>query len=215
MQIAKARHKALKKLSIKNLNFNPFLLKILNLNRPKKIAEFMINERLERSVVTSFGSRIQKIAKLVGGKGTGVEGGDIFIERENKRYYIQMKAGPNTPNKDLVKMINQLLLSATRRNAGSIAILGMTYGTKEKVSDIIKRYSQIDWKIGKEFWNFIGGEGIAEEIYEIISEINEEYRQDGQTFTELYNIKFTELETAIKEKYGDSIDWEKLFEDNM
>ena len=140
--IARSRHNALKKLSIAGLNFNPFLLRILNLNSPEKIAEFMINERLERSVVTSFGSRIQKIAKLIGGKGTGVEGGDIFIEKKGRRYYIQMKAGPNTPNKNLVQMINQLLVSATRRNAGSIALLGMTYGNRAKVSGIIRKYSQ-------------------------------------------------------------------------
>lgn len=216
MGVAKARHNALKKLSINNLNFNPFLLRVLNLDSPKKIAEFMINERLERSVVTSFGSRIQKVAKLVGGKGTGVEGGDILVEKEGKRYYVQMKAGPNTPNKDLVSMINQLLRSATRRNAGSIALLGMTYGTREQVSGIIKGYSHIDWKIGREFWEFIGEKGLAHEIYEIIAEINKEYKQDGMTFNELYEEKLKELENTIKEQYGESESmWKKLFENNM
>lgn len=176
----------------------------------------MINERLERSVVTSFGTRIQKIAKLIGGKGTGVEGGDIFIERKGKRYYIQMKAGPNTPNKDLVNMINQLLRSATRRNAGSVALLGMTYGNREKVSDIIKRYSHVDWKIGEEFWNFIGGKGIAIEIYRIIDEVNKEYSEEGITFEELYRKKLQFLENAIKKRYGKGDDmWQRLFDDNM
>lgn len=178
----------------------------------------MINERLERSVVTSFGSRIQKIAKLIGGKGTGVEGGDIFIERKGKRYYIQMKAGPNTPNKDLVGMINKLLLSATRRNAGSIALLGMTYGKRENVSNIIRGYSQIDWKIGKEFWEFIGNKGIAQEIYKVIAEVNLEFKEKekGKTFSQLYDEKLYELEEAIREKYGEGEEmWEKLFRDNM
>lgn len=176
----------------------------------------MINERLERSVVTSFGSRIQKIAKLIGGKGTGVEGGDIFIEKKGRRYYIQMKAGPNTPNKDLVEMINRLLLSAIRRNSGSIALLGMTYGNRKKVSGIIRRYSQIDWKIGREFWEFIGTKGIAWEIYEIIAEVNQEFREEGKTFSQLYEEKLSELQSAIRKKYGeDAKMWERLFEDNM
>ena len=191
-------------------------MRILNLDSPEKIAEFMINERLERSVVTSFGSRIQKIAKLIGGKGTGVEGGDIFIERTGKRYYIQMKAGPNTPNKDLVRMINQLLLSATRRNAGSIALLGMTYGKREKVSNIIRGYSQVDWKIGREFWEFIGYRGIAQEIYEIIGEVNKEFKEEGKTFSQLYDEKLDELQEAIRKKYGEEEKlWERLFKDNM
>ncbi|MFN3479492.1 MAG: PmeII family type II restriction endonuclease [Thermodesulfovibrionales bacterium] len=216
LAIARSRHNALEKLDINNLNFNPFLLKILNLDTPRKIAEFMINERLERSVVTSFGTRIQKIAKLIGGKGTGVEGGDIFIEKKGKRYYIQMKAGPNTPNKDLVNMINQLLRSATRRNAGSIALLGMTYGKREKVSDIIKRYSHVDWKIGKEFWDFIGGKGIAGEVYSIIDEVNREYSEQGITFKELYEGKVEALENSIRERYGEGEDmWQRIFDDNM
>ena len=159
---------------------------------------------------------IKKVAKLVGGKRTGVEGGDILVEKEGKRYYVQMKAGPNTPNKDLVSMINQLLRSATRRNAGSIALLGMTYGTREQVSGIIKGYSHIDWKIGREFWEFIGEKGLAHEIYEIIAEINKEYKQDGMTFNELYEEKLKELENTIKEQYGESESmWKKLFENNM
>ncbi len=176
----------------------------------------MINERLERSVVTSFGARIQKIAKMIGGKGTGVEGGDIFIEKKGKRYYIQMKAGPNTPNKDLVNMINQLLRSATRRNAGSIALLGMTYGKREKVSNIIKKYSHVDWKIGREFWDFIGGKGIANEIYRIIDEVNKEYSEQGLTFKELYERKLQSLENAIRDIYGEDENmWQRLFDDNM
>jgi len=171
----------------------------------------MLNERLERSVVTSFGSRIQKIAKLIGGVGTGVEGGDILIEKEGKRYYIQMKAGPNTPNKDLVTMINRLLQSAIRRDPGSIALLGMTYSNRKRVSGIIRGYSQIDWKIGREFWEFIGTHGVAEKIYDLIADVNNEIDD-----TQLYEKKLLALETAIKERYGEGeAMWEKLFEDNM
>lgn len=148
--IAKSRHNALKKLSIKNLNFNPFLLRILNLD------------------------------------------------------------------KDLVRMINQLLLSATRRNAGSIALLGMTYGNREKVSNIIHGYSQVDWKIGKEFWEFIGHKGVAQEIYKIIAEVNKEFEEKGKTFSQLYDEKLFELQEAIRKRYdeGEKM-WDKLFKDNM
>lgn len=172
----------------------------------------MLNERLERSAVTSYGSRIQAIAKLLGVRGTGAEGGDLYLEKYGKRFYIQMKAGPNTPNKDLVTVINKLLKSATRRNAGSIALLGMTYGTRKRVSGIIKKYSELDWKIGREFWNFIiGGKRVAEELFEIIAEVNKEI-DDGA----LYEEKLLALENAIKEKYGEGeAMWARLFEDNM
>lgn len=96
-EIAKKRFKALDSISLSNLNFNPFLLRALNLDTPKKIAEFMIGQRLERSVVTSYGNRIQKVAKLLSERGTGVEGADIRKEKEGRTYYIQIKSGPNTP----------------------------------------------------------------------------------------------------------------------
>jgi hypothetical protein len=218
-EIAKKRFKALDSISLSNLNFNPFLLRALNLDTPKKIAEFMIGQRLERSVVTSYGSRIQKVAKLLSERGTGVEGADIRKEKEGRTYYIQIKSGPNTPNKDITESTNRLLQSATRRNKGSIALLGMTYGNPERVSGIIKGYSAVDWVVGRDFWKFISDDShCAEEIFKIIGEVVEEFvPDDGDPYPVRYKKKLAELTQAIREKYGDGGEemWRKLFEDNM
>jgi len=218
-EIAKKRFKALASISVDNLNFNPFLLRALNLDTPRKIAEFMINQRIERSVVTSYGSRIQKVAKLLSERGTGVEGADIRKEKQGRTYYIQIKSGPNTPNKDITESTNRLLQSATRRNKGSVALLGMTYGNPERVSGIIKGYSAVDWLVGREFWEFISDDPhCAEEIFKIIAEVAEEFVPDkGAPYPVRYQEKIEELTQAIKARYGDGGEdmWERLFRDNM
>ena len=86
--IAQARFNALDKLSIETLDFNPFLLRLLGFETPREIAEFMVTQRTERGAVTSYGQRIQTIAKLITTRGTGVEGADICKEKNGRRYCL-------------------------------------------------------------------------------------------------------------------------------
>ena len=218
--IASRKYKTLKEIDTTNLDYNPYLLRLLNLNTPEEIATFMVNQRVERSVVTSYGFRIQNIARALSERGTGVEGADICKEVGGKRYYIQIKAGPNTPNKDITSTINTLLKSAMRRNQGSVALLGMTYGTREQVSGIIQSYSHIDWIIGREFWGFISGDKNAySEIFRMVKDISDHYRPnpDDLQFQELLRVKIDSIACQIRLKYGDGGDemWSKLLEDNM
>ena len=217
--IAQARFNALDKLSIETLDFNPFLLRLLGFETPREIAEFMVTQRTERGAVTSYGQRIQTIAKLITTRGTGVEGADICKEKNGRRYYIQMKAGPNTPDKDILQQINTLLQGAIRRNHGSVALLGMTYGKRDRVSSIIQKYSQINWLIGKEFWEFISDDPhFARTLFEIVQDISDNYIPDGGLpFHQRYAQKVDELTRQIQQKYGDGGPemWEKIFQDNL
>lgn len=218
--IAEKKFKTLQKINVGKIDLNPYLLRLLSLNTAQEIAEFIVSQRIERSVVTSYGSRIQTIARILADEGgTGVEGADICKVREGKRHYIQIKSGPNTPNKDITKMINSLMAGATRRNHGSIALLGITYSTRENVSNIIRQYSQIDWLIGREFWTFIGDNpATAHEIFNIIKEVSDTPKTEGsETYSSLLGRKVGEIASQLRERYGDSGDemWEKMFEDNM
>ena len=41
-------------------------------------------------------------------------------------------------------------------------------------------------------------------------------KEEGKTFSQLYDEKLNELQNAIRKKYGEGEKmWEKLFEDNM
>lgn len=217
--IAKARFAALDKISIGTLDFNPFLLRLLGFETPREIAEFMVTQRTERGAVTSYGTRIQAIAKLITTRGTGVEGADICKEKNGCRYYIQVKAGPNTPDKDIVQQINTLLSGATRRNHGSVALLGMTYGKRDRVSSIIRRYSQIDWLIGKEFWEFISDDPMfVQTLFGIVQDVADNYIPDGGLpFRARYTQTVEELAKQIQQKYGDGGPemWDRIFQENI
>src|SRR3990172_7282482 len=202
--ISEQKYKAIDSIQIEEMDFNPFLLKILGFETPEEIAEFMIAQRFERSPVTSYGARIQSIAKEITERGTGVEGADICKERDGHRYYIQMKAGPNTVNKDISSEINKLLKSAIRRNSGSVALLGMTYGKRERVSSVIRKYSDVDWIIGREFWEFISEDAeCAKEIFDIAIELTDKVPDGGLPFRERYRAKVEALAEQIRSKYGE------------
>lgn len=216
-ELASKRFQIVDEIRVEDLDFNPYLLCILGFETPEEIAEFMVAQRVERSIVTSYGQRIQKIAKEIAGRGTGVEGADICKEVRGRRYYIQVKAGPNTINKDISSEINRLLSSAIRRNHGSVALLGMTYGKRDRVSSIIQRYSQIDWLIGREFWAFISDDpDCAKKIYEIAREVVQSIPDGGRPYRDRYKAKVQEIANEIRRRYGDGPGmWDRLFEDNM
>ncbi len=221
----KDRINTIRSLRIDDLNINPFLIRILSnemgLSDARSIVKWLINQRLERGTVTSFGIALQEAAKVFS-EGTGVEGADVLKTKHGRHYHIQVKSGPNTIPKDLGVRISQLLRSAQRRNRGSIALFGMCYGNKQQVSSIVKKYVEkeggINWLTGREFWGFISDDpNCIEEIYKIAAQVGEEFRDiKGQTLSEILNAKIRELQRQFEELYGKSGDsmWENLLKHN-
>lgn len=190
--------RAIQRLRIEDLNINPFLIRILakemGLKDAASIVKWLISQRLERGMVTSFGLALQEVAKVFS-EGTGVEGADILKTKEGRRYYIQVKSGPNTIPKDLGVRISQLLRSAQRHNRGSVALFGMCYGSREQVSSIVQKYVEreggVEWLSGREFWEFISGTPeCVEEIFEIAAQVGENFQSsDGRTLAQLLEDK--------------------------
>ncbi|MEW6274218.1 MAG: PmeII family type II restriction endonuclease [Bacillota bacterium] len=219
------RARTIRKLRIHDLDINPFLLRLLsselNLNNAEAIVRWLVNQRLERGTVTSFGLALQNAAKVFS-EGTGVEGADILKTKNGRHYHIQVKSGPNTVPKDLGVRIAQLLRSAQRRNKGSVALYGMCYGSKERVSSIVKKYVQeeggIDWVSGREFWEFISGDPeCLDEIYKIAADVGKTFKdKKGQSLTEVLAAKVNELIAEFVKIYGKSgnLMWEKLLAHN-
>lgn len=219
------RVKTIQKLKMSDLDINPFLIRILSyelgLDTPKAIVRWLVNQRLERGTVTSFGIALQDAAKVFS-EGTGVEGADILKTKKGRHYHIQVKSGPNTIPKDLGVRIAQLLRSAQRRNRGSIALYGMCYGNKTRVSSIVKKYVQeeggVDWISGKEFWEFISDDPqCVEEIYEIAAEVGRTFKDSkGRSLSQVIEDKIQQLTKEFEKIYGKSGNkmWEKLLEDN-
>ena len=219
------RARTIRRLKIQDLHINPFLIRILanelKLKDARTIVRWLVNQRLERGTVTSFGLVLQEVAKVFS-EGTGVEGADIQKTREGRRYYIQVKSGPNTVPKDMGERISQLLRSARRRNRGSEALFGMCYGNREQVSGIVRQYVEkeggIDWLAGREFWRFISDDPhCVDEIYQLVADASQNFRDDqGMTLAQIIKAKVQELEKEFTKMYGERGDemWRKLLEHN-
>ncbi len=224
-QFLRNRARTIRRLKIEDLNINPFLIRILTkemgLNEAKSIVRWLVGQRLERGTVTSFGIALQDAAKVFS-EGTGVEGADILKTKQGRHHHIQVKSGPNTIPKDLGVRISQLLRSAQRRNRGSAVLFGMCYGSKRQVSSIVRKYVEeeggVEWKTGREFWEFISEDpNCIDEIYDIAAEVGEEFSDaQGQTLSEILDAKIEELERQFEDLYGKSGSsmWQNLLKRN-
>lgn len=191
----------------KEFNINPFLASYLakfltGKTDTESIAKALIYARtLSTSITTSFGQNSQKftgeISKAVGSTTSGI---DIeFIDQiDGRKKYCQLKAGPNTINKDDVTTIDGHFTATknlARTNNLQIGlndlIVGVLYGERCELSS---HYKTIESKhhypvyIGKEFWHRLtGDEGFYLELTDAVASVAAEF--DG---TEI-------LEKTIKE----------------
>ena len=156
-------------------NINPFLFKYLanfltGNDKPESIAKALVLPRiLGASINTSFGMKIQTlISTLFEGLGSTTQGIDIeFIDAiDNRKKYCQLKAGPNTINKDdITTIINHFqgvrnLARTNNLNVGiNDMIVGIVYG---EISEISSHYKKIGESypviIGKDFWHRLTGQ---------------------------------------------------------
>lgn len=121
----------LERLTIDHLKFNVLLTRVtatmLELSTPEAVLRSRLAQHLERGSVTAFGTTLQSIAKDIAGEATGVAGADIMLTRGGRHYYIQVKSGPDTANRDIAQNISTLLNSARVRDPESICLFGVCY----------------------------------------------------------------------------------------
>jgi hypothetical protein len=161
----------------KEFNINPFLVNYLanfltGDNSPESIAKALVYPRvLGTSITTSFGTNMQRFAsEVLEGFGSMISGIDIEFEDQvdGKRKYCQLKAGPNTINKDDVETISGHFTAAknlARTNNLAIGyndlIVGVLYGTNAELNSHYKRLvSQYSHPVivGQDFWHRLTGD---------------------------------------------------------
>lgn len=182
-EIAESHMQNTKKLRLSSFNLNPFLDKykanFLTGNASAlSIAKALVYPRvLGSSINTTFGNKLQKFCStILEGYASTTSGIDIeFIDLlDGRRKYCQVKAGPNTINKDDVKTIEdhfQSIKNLARTNNLNIGfndlVVGVFYGEPKELSghykNIQKNYPVY---IGKEFWHRLTGD---ENFYTIIT----------------------------------------------
>lgn len=214
----------LEQLTLSSLKFNVILLRVsaqtLELDTPEKLMRYRLAQHLERGSVTAMGNALQAIARVIA-EATGVAGADIMRERAGRRYYVQVKSGPDTANKDIAQNIATLLNSARARDPGAVCMMGVCYGRPEQISGITQRELQtrgVALTIGREFWEFISDDpDCMAELLELAGMVTEE-RPDGElSFAERVERKLQALALEFSDSYGDELDddaWERFLSDN-
>src|SRR3989338_5253509 len=76
-----------------DMAINPFLASALKLNTEEEVLKFFVLQRLQRGMVTSFGSLLQEIAKALDSDAK-TEDVDLVIKKDGKPHYVQLKSGP-------------------------------------------------------------------------------------------------------------------------
>jgi len=205
---------------VSNLNFhdfdiNPLLAKALNLDTPRKVVAFNVYQTITRSIVTSWGYTVQRLAKSVGScvdndyKGSTGTNFDVVKKLSECDYYIQIKSGPNDMNVGMVTSLNREIAELERNKPGSKAILGMTYGTRSRISgQILGNLSggPDKMKIGRELWDFLSEkEGFHKDLFNLLDDASKGLLNNS--FIELIEAKINELEDYwTKTHAGKSLD---------
>jgi hypothetical protein len=183
-EIARNHVRNTENLRLKKFNINPFLVRykarFLNGNDDAlSIARALVYPRvLGTSIDTTFGTALQKYcSQILEGFASTTSGIDIeFIDKlDGRRKYCQVKAGPNTINRDDVPTIKghfDGVRNLARTNHLSIGlndlIVGVFYGTPKQLSGHYRTLNN-DYPVivGQEFWHRLTGH---EDFYEILSE---------------------------------------------
>lgn len=158
-------------------NINPFLVHYLsnflagNSDRINLAKALIYPRVLGTSITTSFGTNIQRFANdVLDSFGSTTSGIDIeFIDQiDLKKKYCQLKAGPNTINKDDVETLSghfRSVIHLGRTNNLSIShdqlIVGVIYGERSELSGHYRRLeTQYYHPVhpGKDFWHRLTGD---------------------------------------------------------
>lgn len=166
--------------------YNPFILRYLACSIDGEVSAMSLAKALfyprvlGTSINTIFGNQIQSFIAnvLPHSEGTIVDGMDIqFVDAEDGRTkYCQVKAGPNTINKDDVKTIVdhfQKALNLSRTNKMHLAaddfVLGILYGTTMS-ANYRKIQEQYPVYTGQEFWyHLTGDQGFYKKLCEVFA----------------------------------------------
>jgi len=198
---------ALKLVDVSEFIINPFLAvylaNFLTGNSSKEsIAKALVYPRLlGTSINTSFGQNIQKfISEVLDGFGSTTSGIDIeFIDQIDKRKkYCQLKAGPNTINKDDVETIAghfKAVKNLARTNSIQISfddmVVGLVYGENSELSSHYKRITKdYDYPVyaAHEFWHRLtGDDDFYEDLISAIGSVAEE-TDHSQTLNEIISL---------------------------
>jgi len=214
---------SLNKLQLKTvlLKKNPYLFKAKHLLTAEQIIKSLTDAFISSNEETFFGDWLEGLAiyinqKVYNGWKSGITGVDLEFNKDNIRYIVTIKSGPNWGNSSQIAKMREDFKTAKRAlrtsNSGLniIAVNGCCYG-KNSNPDKGDYYKYC----GQEFWQFISG---IEKLYkDIINPLGHKAKERNDAFMTSYAKminRFTkEFANDFCSDYGE-INWYKLVEFN-
>ena len=169
---------------------NPYLFKAKNVNTASEFVMTILDAFLSSQEEGIFGGFLEELAificsQVYGGQKSAAEGIDLEFERDNVRYIVSIKSGPNWGNSSQVAKLRDNFRKAKRilrTNASSanvVAVNGCCYGRDRKPDkgDYLKL-------CGQKFWAFISGD---DNLYtDIIEPLGHRAKEKNERFMEEY-----------------------------
>lgn len=117
---------------------NPFLVKALGIKDFDTLARFYVYQRVGRSLVTSFGTTMEHLIRVLSGgerprfrdpkTGKMVKWWDVKANINGKTYYMSVKSGPRDMDKDQVERFAQRAQTLKQSEPNAVPIIAMCYG---------------------------------------------------------------------------------------
>lgn len=200
---------------------NPYLYKAKNLTTANELVKSLLDAHLSSQEEGIFGTFLEGLAificsKTLGGWKSGISGVDLEFEKDDIRYIVNIKSGPNWGNSSQIKKMKDEFIQAKKTLRTSDqrihveAINGCCYGrsTKEDKGEYFK-------VCGESFWTFISG---IDTLYiDIIEPLGHRARQKNEAFQSEYGSVINRFTREFIGKYCDEqghIKWNKLVQFN-
>ena len=212
------RFEALQRIKLETIlkRKNPYLFRAKHLDTAHDLVKSIVDAYLSSQEETIFGEFLEGLAificsKVFGGVKSSAEGIDLEFERDDIRYLVSIKSGPNWGNSSQIQKLKDNFNKA-RRILGSnlnatniVAVNGCCYGKDDKPDKGI--YLKL---CGQRFWEFISGNELL--YLEIIEPLGHQAKQRNEIFLEEYTKLLNKLTASFMERFCEEgvIIWEKV-----
>lgn len=187
------RLQKLEKLKLKQVLYrkNPYLFKAKNILTAQDLVKSLLDAYLSSQEETIFGDFLEGLAgyicsEVFDGKKSAAEGIDLEFERNNIRYIVSIKSGPNWGNNSQINRMKDNFKKAKRilgtniSQINIVAVNGCCYGRdgQPDKGDYLKY-------CGQEFWEFISGN--TELYVQIIEPLGHKAKEKNEEFLKAYS----------------------------
>ncbi len=201
---------------------NPYLFKVKDITTAGDFIKTILDAYLSSQEESIFGTFLENLSIYIcnhvyDGSKSSAEGIDMELEKDNTKYIVSIKSGPNWGNASQIKKMRdnfrkakRILGTNTASSPNVVAVNGCCYGKENSPDkgDYLKY-------CGQRFWSFISGN---ESLYtDIIEPLGYKAKDKNEQFMEEYSKVVNKFSREFLEMFCDTtgaIHWNKVIQFN-